>query len=142
MRREIRTRLIERILIYLQTPEYFTCFHTKFQIHTGSKPVEQALRFLHENPVKMTRQEIGTKLGYNGNYLNRLFIEHLGTSLTDYNRQIYLKHAAERLLNSKDSIAKIAEDTGFESRSSFYLQFQNKYGVTPQLYRSVRTDGL
>ncbi len=127
--------LLERVLTYLQMPEYYHCSHTRMQVQNNHDLLQQLIFYLGEHPVKITRDELGEKFGYNGNYLNRFFQKHMGESLSAYHRHVCLNRAAELLLNSQMSASQIGTEIGFESRSAFYQQFARQYGVTPAEYR-------
>lgn len=127
--------LLRRMFLFLQAPEHFSCSSTSYQIRAESTVVDRVLVLLHEQRRRLKRDEIADALGYNPSYLNRVFLEKTGQTLSEYNRRIYLREAAELLLNSSMSVSQIAEQMGFESRSAFYEQFRREYGMTPQNYR-------
>ena len=127
--------LLQRIFFCLQQPRYYQCSYISFQVSAKQSVVDKILVFMREHPRRLTREEIAEALGYNGSYLNRVFSAHMGQSLADYNRQIYLREAAELLLNTNLSVSEIAVKIGFESKSAFYEQFGKKYGLTPGEYR-------
>ena len=130
--------LLRRIFAYLQSPKRYTCSQIHFQGGLHQNAVESALHYLQTHRYKLTREELSAATGYNAGYLNRIFNAHIGQSLADYNRQIYLTEAANLLLNTSLSVSEIAGRLHFESRTAFYEQFRRKYQVTPGEYR-VRT---
>lgn len=64
-------------------------------------------------------------------YLSRFFKKYANISFTDYIRSIRLEFAYKDLLNTDNSIVKIAMDNGFANARSFSESFKNVYGETP-----------
>nr|WP_166417081.1 helix-turn-helix transcriptional regulator [Cochlodiniinecator piscidefendens] len=58
-----------------------------------------------------------------------------GVNVSQYVNDFRLNHAADLLLNSKLSVAKVMEHSGFLTRSNFYREFQRLYNETPASYR-------
>lgn len=129
--------LIRRVFTYLQSPNLYSCSQLTFQGMTHQTTVEQILLYLQSHPYKLKLKELSETIGYNAGYLNRIFSKHMGQTIADYNRQIYLKEAENLLLNTDLSVSEIAEKLHFESRTAFYEQFHKKYGVTPREYRTT-----
>lgn len=129
--------LIRRAFTYLQSPNLYSCSQQMFQTNTHQNAVEQTLLYLQSHPYKLKLKDFSDAIGYNAGYLNRIFSKHMGQTIADYNRQIYLKEAENLLLNTSLSVSEIAEKLHFESRTAFYEQFHKKYGVTPREYRTT-----
>ncbi len=60
----------------------------------------------------------------------------LGVSVSDYMNEIRLERAKELLMDNTLSIAEIAYEVGFSSPGYFSTAFKNKYGISPNRYRS------
>lgn len=58
-----------------------------------------------------------------------------GLNVSQYVNEFRLAHASEMLINSGDSVAKVAELSGFLARSNFYREFQRVFGQSPAEYR-------
>lgn len=64
-------------------------------------------------------------------------------NVSQYVNGFRLAHAAALLMDGGESVAKIAEQSGFMTRSNFYREFQRVYGMSPTEYRATgrRTKG-
>lgn len=69
------------------------------------------------------------------NYISKYFKEHTGEGLAKYIIYKRLEKAKELIVNTNDSIAKIADKTGFYSANVFIRTFKKVEGVTPGKYR-------
>ncbi len=56
-------------------------------------------------------------------------------NVSQYVNEFRLSHAAQLLVGSDESVTRIAEQSGFMSRSNFYREFQRVYGQSPTGYR-------
>lgn len=88
---------------------------------------------------KLSREILEQETGYNADYLNRIIKKRTGKTLTEYKRDILLTIAADRIKNTKDKISKICEDMGYSNRHFFNKIFADYYGMSPSLYRKMRT---
>jgi two-component system response regulator YesN len=68
-------------------------------------------------------------------YISRLYKQLTLNGLTDVIQEIRMTKAKHILLSTDDSIADIAEKTGFTNSSYFYRMFKKINGVTPNDYR-------
>jgi AraC-like DNA-binding protein len=59
-----------------------------------------------------------------------------GKNVTGFLNEYRLRYAARLLATTNDSVALIAELSGF-SRSSFFRVFSDAYGMSPSEYRKV-----
>ncbi len=66
--------------------------------------------------------------------------DETGLNVSQYVNQFRLEHAAKLLVESKESVAKVMESSGFLTRSNFYREFQRVYGQSPAAYRFERAD--
>ena len=67
-----------------------------------------------------------------------IFSRGIHQSPIAYLIQYRLKQAALLLSSTEKKIARIAEETGFESSTYFCRKFKNLYGITPNDYRKSR----
>ncbi|MEM9229645.1 MAG: AraC family transcriptional regulator [Pseudomonadota bacterium] len=65
-----------------------------------------------------------------------------GMNVSQYVNQHRLQHAADLLANGNESVTKIAEQSGFMTRSNFYREFRRVHGQSPSEYRKSRTNGI
>lgn len=68
-------------------------------------------------------------------YLSTFFDKYFGMSFLTYYTNVRLRHAISALMNSDESIEKIALDNGFPDPRAFVAAFRKKYGIAPSLYR-------
>lgn len=69
------------------------------------------------------------------NYISKYFKEHTGEGMAKYIIDIRIEKAKELLLDTHDTVAKIAGKTGFYSSNVFIRTFKKVVGVTPGQYR-------
>lgn len=68
-------------------------------------------------------------------HLSRSCKKYLNKSPTQLINDIRLEYAANQILNTKQKIIQISEDSGFESLSHFYHLFKSAYGTSPNSFR-------
>ena len=68
-------------------------------------------------------------------YFCRSFKQIMNMSFSHYLTKVKLEHAAEMLINKKDSISAIAETCGFHSLAYFCNVFKKEYGLSPYRYK-------
>ncbi|QGU94004.1 GNAT family N-acetyltransferase [Clostridium bovifaecis] len=83
-------------------------------------------------------QTLLSKFAINEFYLARLFKKHYGCTPHEYLIQIRLQKSMEYLKTTNRSITEIAYCTGFNSLSSFYVNFKKHIKVTPKEYRKMK----
>lgn len=69
-------------------------------------------------------------------YLNRIFKQKTGESISFYIKKLRLEHARRLLLTSSHPVEVIAKTVGFENTKYFYSMFKTEYGVSPSTYRT------
>lgn len=123
-----------RLLYMLVDPRHHKCDYITFK---QESLVDTVRHFIESSSCRLTREDISAALHYNSDYLNRVFKENLGMTLSAYCSYIYIKKAASLLLQTDDTVEKIAETVGFKNPSQFYRQFQKHFHMTPQEYRNI-----
>jgi len=68
-------------------------------------------------------------------YFSRRFKQQTGLAWSDYVRTHRLHLASQRLLESEQTVAAIADALGFSTPSHFGALFQRRFGMTPNAYR-------
>ena len=87
--------------------------------------------------ANLDRNRLAQLLGTNEHYVTDAISTCTnGKSVNSFLNEYRLRYAARLLATTKDSIALIAELSGF-SRSSFYRIFSDAYGMSPSDYRKV-----
>jgi AraC-like DNA-binding protein len=92
-------------------------------------------QFNKPNALKMSVSDIIAMTGYNPSYVSRLFKKYTGDNLSEYLKNLRLKHVAYYLETTDLSLREIADIVGIESLSYLNSIFKKKYGVPPIQYR-------
>ena len=87
-----------------------------------------------ESPV--SAEFMARHVGVSVRQLERLFKADIGCSPTQFALRVRLNHARQLILHGKDSLADVALQTGFVSRSHFAQSFRAEFGMTPSDRRS------
>lgn len=72
-------------------------------------------------------------LGASKSYLNKLFLQAYGRTITEYLRFIRISKAKEKLLEGA-LVTHAAFECGFESISAFYSSFKKETGYSPKSF--------
>lgn len=94
---------------------------------------------IYLNP-KLILSDVAMLAGTNRTYLSNYFNQELSTTFYDYVNGMRLDHAEELLIHSSDSQTLIAEQSGFNSLSTFRRQFQQRHLCTPDEFRQRHTE--
>ena len=89
---------------------------------------------LYLNP-RLKLSDVALQAGTNRTYLSNYFNHTLNTTFYDYVNGLRLDHAEQLLLQSSDSQTLIAEQSGFNSLSTFRRQFYQRHHCTPDAFR-------
>ncbi len=81
---------------------------------------------------------LAERWGMGESTLRRRFREEIGISLHTFAIQQRIGSARKRLVESNESLAKIADELGYGSEFFFARQFKQWTGVTPGVYRRSR----
>ncbi len=84
---------------------------------------------------RISIDSIATKYFVNRAYFSRQFKRYMGVSPKEYQLFCRLENAIMLLQATDDSVAEIAERTGFANQSLFTKAFRERYGQTPSAYR-------
>ncbi len=69
------------------------------------------------------------------NYMSRVFKEHFGITIGQYQMERKVKSATKKLFIERNSIAQIASDCGFFDESHFIKTFKACNSITPHQFR-------
>ncbi|GAA0790646.1 hypothetical protein GCM10008910_00580 [Faecalicatena orotica] len=87
---------------------------------------------------KIYQEEIADVLGISPTYLSKLFHRETEMRLQDYIVQVRVEHAANLLIYSDESIARIAEYVNFPSQSYLGKVFKARFQMSPKKYRELK----
>jgi AraC-like DNA-binding protein len=97
------------------------------------KPME-AMRLYYDQQLRVS--DLATMAGMSVSNFFRNFKAATGTSPIDWLKRERINQAKRRLLETEDSIAKIAEETGYYDQFYFSRDFKRVTGVAPSEYRA------
>lgn len=80
-------------------------------------------------------QALAKKAGVSSAHLGRVFHRVSGMSISGALKEKRLLYAADQLRHTGDPVNKIIFRSGFRDPSTFFYEFQKKFGITPAAYR-------
>ena len=103
--------------------------------------VGRALQSIHLEPArKWTAADLAREAGTSRTVLADRFNALLGRPPIDYVLSWRIQLAADRLRNSRDPLAAIAADVGYESEAAFSRAFKRVTGISPGRWREGAGD--
>ena len=110
--------------------------HSLRTTDNSTDAVSIVLEYIKSNFDKpITNQMLSEITNYHENHLNRLFLNHTGTTIHKYVLTIRINEAKKLLLNTNLPLLTIAEKTGFNSNAYFSNYFKQVEGISPLEYR-------
>jgi len=104
----------------------------------GDAAVVKALSFLRQHPAQALRvEDLSRQSGVSRRVLERRFMDLLHRTPADEIRRVHLDLARRLLLETDQSIAQIAESSGFGSQAYFADAFRRHFQATPFQYRKA-----
>jgi AraC-like DNA-binding protein len=102
-------------------------------------PIAKALGLLHGRMRhRWTTEELAGEVGLSRSAFAEQFSRAMGESPMRYLSQQRLLVASRRLRESRDSLARIAFETGYESEAAFSRAFRRAFGLPPATWRNQR----
>lgn len=110
--------------------------HSLRTTENSADAVTKVLDYIKNNFDKpITNQLLSEITSYHENHLNRLFLNHTGTTIHKYILTIRINEAKKLLLNTNLALLTIAEKTGFNSNAYFSNYFKQVEGMSPLEFR-------
>lgn len=78
---------------------------------------------------------IASELGYSRSHLTRICLELYDRNPGDIVKDMRMRQAKARLLNSVESVEAIAQKVGYQRVSAFSYAFHEYYGISPREFR-------
>lgn len=103
----------------------------------AAEMIEYVRNHLH-NPM-LSVDDIATHVSISVNYARQIFKEHFECSLSDYITNQRIEYAIKLLTTTDWTVADITEQSGFQTKSTFYSLFKRATGMTPNQYRTENT---
>lgn len=105
----------------------------------GDERVERAIRYMQSEIARPCGvAALARKLDCSERELNRAFAYFTEAGPTAVWRDIRLAHSQQLLLNTRQTVTRIAYDCGFSDTAHFSRWFKRAYGEPPTLYRNRR----
>jgi len=88
---------------------------------------------------ELKRKEVALQIGISDRGLHDCVKNSTGMGFTEYINTLRLSYSRELLSNmdEKFTIDTIAYESGFNSRTTFYRLFKEKYGLSPKQFREI-----
>lgn len=97
--------------------------------------VRQYERLVHESQGHLPSiTDLAAKMGYQKDYLNRLFKQASGLTLREY-RDTLLLRKAKNLLRENSKVSTVAGSLGFEDSNYFSRWFKRQTGMQPKAFQ-------
>jgi len=101
--------------------------------------ISRVLRQLEASSAEPTSlDDLSRAAGLSRYHFLRTFKRVTGITPHQWLLRTRLRHAAERLVTSRDPITEIALDVGFDDLSNFIRSFRTEFGISPGRYRICR----
>lgn len=98
--------------------------------------VSKVLNYIQANfSQPINNQLLSEMTSYNANHLNRLFLNHTGTTIHQYILSMRINEAKKLLLNTNMPLNTIAEKVGFNNHTYFSSYFKRAENMTPRMFR-------
>ncbi len=97
---------------------------------------KKLLNYLHTTYTTATLSEAAKMFGWSAPYLSHWICESFGTNFKKLLMEERFSVACELLRTTDLPIKSILERIGYQNHSYFHKQFKNRYGITPDTYRS------
>jgi AraC-like DNA-binding protein len=101
----------------------------------ADKQMSAAITAMHEDPAhRWTLQSLAERAGMSRTIFALKFKKTVGTSPMEYLTHWRMLAAADRLINTRDSVSSIALSLGYESESAFSHAFKRVMNCSPRQY--------
>jgi len=109
------------------------------QLHSSySDKVYQCILYIRMNYFRdLSLEELAEHVNLNPSYLSSTFSKEVGMTFLQYLQDIRLKKACDLLKNSPNlTVEAISSHVGYRTPSHFYKVFRERYGISPNQWRS------
>ncbi|WP_223192380.1 helix-turn-helix transcriptional regulator [Paenibacillus sedimenti] len=103
----------------------------------AAEMIEYVRNHLH-NPM-LSVDDIAAHVSMSVNYARQIFKDHFHCSLSDFITNQRIEHAIKLLTTTDWTVADITEQSGFQTKSTFFSTFKRATGMTPNQYRMEKT---
>ena len=121
--------------VFLQ-PETVAARPSTDILRVDNPHVAKAVRFIREaRGIGIAVDDVATRSGCCRKVLERLFRQHLGTTILAEIRKEQVEQVRTSLRASRGSIERIAEECGYSSLNHLARDFKRRTGIAPGAYR-------
>ncbi|MGG1513766.1 AraC family transcriptional regulator [Paenibacillus oryzisoli] len=103
----------------------------------AAEMIEYVRNHLH-NPM-LSVDDVAAHVSMSVNYARQIFKDHVYCSLSDYIANQRIEFAAKLLTTTDWTVADITEQSGFQTKSTFFSAFKRATGMTPNQYRMEKS---
>lgn len=97
--------------------------------------VDDIYGYISENISEITVRDVAEAYHYHPDYLNRLFRQHTGRTLSSQIQRMRMEQALTLLLETKLPVQTISNQVGYNNVSYFYQKFRELFDRTPDEMR-------
>lgn len=98
--------------------------------------VQHVIRLVETNYMKKyTISHISSELGYNADYIARIFKEKMGMKISEFTNFIRVKKAQKILLETMDPVRQVCYEVGFDDEKYFMKVFKHFEHLSPSEFR-------
>lgn len=108
-----------------------------FAAHARISEIQSYLAINHAQALKL--DELAAHFYMNKTYLCEMFKKECGVTVVTFLRDIRMAVAAQQLRDTGDPIQQIASSVGYPDSAYFTRVFRSLYGVSPEVYRRLKT---
>ena len=129
----------DQVLVVLES------FFTRFSLFSRQRPknqddllIEKATTYLESHIREdLTRESVAKAVGISPSHFSRLIRDKKGRTFTDLLNQYRIERACVLLVRSSNTLADIANETGFCDQSYFSKVFRRYKDMSPARYRET-----
>ena len=105
---------------------------------SGMAPVREARVYLSEHfRENLSLEQVADAVGMSSAYLSTLFKKEVGVGFNDYLTQLRCQEAKRLMRETRDSMAVIAQQVGYQDAKYFSRIFRKTVGIKPSEYRKL-----
>lgn len=84
---------------------------------------------------RISLQDVAERAGFSPYYFSRFFKKNVGQTFIEFLNNYRIDKAKWEIINTDSSISDILVKSGFSSNKTFYRNFKNQVGISPNQYR-------
>ena len=98
----------------------------------------KAIRYIDQHYQEdLSLASIADQLSFSLSYTSKIMKKYTGIPFVKYLSYVRVRASLEALLEGRDSIEKISEDSGMPSSKAYSTAFKELYGISPSSYRKM-----